>query len=130
MRNLLLFTIAFLFFTSCNENKLEKIKTEINHYHDSCMALTSKIPKYSVLMRSDSMITSIEQLAKNAGIADSLELAYNGMFDWMKNYDTEFETNNNKAKVEAYYSNQLAEIQEITRLTVKSLHDAKSSLKE
>jgi hypothetical protein len=130
MRSLILFSSILFFFSSCQDNKLEKVKSEINLYHDSCMALTSKIPKYSVLMRSDSMIISIEQLAKNVGIADSLELAYNGMFDWMKNYDIEFDVKNNKAKSEEYYNKQLAEIQVITRLTVQSLQEAKSSLKE
>ena len=120
-----LFTILI----SCQKNAEDKQKVmidEVMAIHDEVMPKMDEI--MSLKSSLDSAIKISPDSAKAKKLYSSLQLADDGMMDWMENYDSELVKNKSEQEIEKYLNDQKIKITEVKVLTNKSIEEAKGFL--
>ena len=120
-----LFTILI----SCQKNAEDKQKVmidEVMAIHDEVMPKMDEI--MSLKSSLDSAIKISPDSAKAKKLYSSLQLADDGMMDWMENYDSESVKNKSEQEIEKYLNDQKIKITEVKVLTNKSIEEAKGFL--
>jgi hypothetical protein len=132
----LLFIIFGLLFLSCQQQKEDEIqilKDEVIEIHDEVMPLMSDLT-----ISRKRILSKIEELSENTEEGDStllklkvlernLEDAFQGMFIWMRQFNTQFE-NMKDEEIKAYLNEQKEMVTKVNVTIKNTLEEANKYL--
>ncbi|MBC6426157.1 MAG: hypothetical protein GDA51_06750 [Ekhidna sp.] len=127
MKNITLIFILFVF--SCQSDKrseVAELKNVVIAIHDEVMPKIGELRRIrrDLMLQADSLKMSDSTGAAALLIAaDEIASANEGMMDWMRNYDPEFEGSDEEVK--AYFEDQKIAIQKVKKNMESSLADGK-----
>lgn len=130
MKNLL-FILTILLFVSCgtskkegNENviSIQDLKAEVMAVHDEVMPKMGDIRRLrkDLMLQADSLMEMDSVLATNLNaMADELDAANEGMMQWMRDYEPEFE--GTEEEIRAYLEEQKNAVQKVKEAMLGAL---------
>ncbi|MBC6401359.1 MAG: hypothetical protein GDA37_10195 [Ekhidna sp.] len=127
MKNITLIFILFVF--SCQSDKrseVAELKNVVIAIHDEVMPKIGELRRIrrDLMLQADSLKMSDSTGSAALLIAaDEIASANEGMMDWMRNYDPEFEGSDEEVK--AYFEDQKIAIQKVKKNMESSLADGK-----
>lgn len=130
-----LFAISFLVI-SCKGEKIEgnqQLKDEVIAIHDEVMPLMGQLrslrqeilDKSATLEQEDSVLNA-EKIAHLNGLAEQLDQAFEGMFVWMRQFDSNF--TGTEEELKSYLLDQKVKVQEVNEDIKTALSAAKEEL--
>ena len=130
-----LFAISFLTI-SCKGEKIEdnqQLKDEVIAIHDEVMPLMGQLrslrqeilDKSATLEQEDSVLNA-EKIAHLNGLAEQLDQAFEGMFVWMRQFDSNF--TGTEEELKSYLLDQKVKVQEVNEDIKTALSAAKEEL--
>jgi transposase-like protein len=128
----------FIFFQSCGNKQVEKNKVQreqIIAVHDEVMPKMGQLKsmekaalqKVEELQSSD--VPNLEKIESLKNLASQLNLAYEGMFVWMRQYNTE-DGEQTPEEVKAYLEEQLLLVSKVNEDIKVALDQAEQLLKD
>ncbi len=129
MKKTIIPILLFASLAACKKNAEEKQKVmidEVMAIHDEVMPKMDEI--MSLKSSLDSAIKISPDSAKAKTLYSKLQLADDGMMDWMENYDSESVKDKSEVEIEKYLNDQKIKITEVKVLTDKSIEEAKGFL--
>lgn len=131
MKNLLLLT-TLTFLVACGpseKEELNQLKDEVISIHDEVMPKMGELrrTRKDLLLQADSLVDiDSVRAALLTSIADQIGEANEGMMQWMRNYEPEFEGTNEEVK--QYLEDQRIAIKQVKEDMNKSLAKGKEVL--
>lgn len=128
--------IVFIGVFSCTagEDEVSKLKSEVIAVHDEVMPKMGELRSYQKSLstkaeelRSTASDTTSMQDLKQA--ANACEVAYEGMFVWMRQFDPKLEGLEEEESL-TYLQDQLVQVTQVNRDIKKALDDAERLLEE
>jgi hypothetical protein len=129
MKKILITISIFASLTACQKNAEDKQKAmidEVMAVHDEVMPKMDDI--MSLKSSLDSAIKVSPDSAKAKTLYTRLQLADDGMMDWMENYNSESVKGKSEEEISKYFADQKTKITEVKVLTDKSIEEAKGFL--
>ena len=129
MKKIIITISLFTLLIACKKNTEDKQKVmidEVMAIHDEVMPKMDEI--MSLKSSLDSAIKVSPDSAKAKKMYSSLQLADDGMMDWMENYDSESVKGKSQEEISKYFADQKTKITEVKVLTDKSIEEAKGFL--
>ncbi|MEQ9303167.1 MAG: hypothetical protein RJQ14_04565 [Marinoscillum sp.] len=128
------FLALVLFVASCSSPKKAEteekpdIKTEVLDIHDEVMPKMGELraTQKKLLVLADSSVADSIMASKYRALANDIKLANEGMMDWMRNYDPEYE--GTEEEVALYLQDQLKSVKKVRDDMNSSLQEGKNAL--
>ncbi|WP_420576009.1 hypothetical protein [Ekhidna sp.] len=133
MKNLTLLTVI-IFLAACGPSKkeeLQTLKSEVMAIHDEVMPKMGELrrTRKDLLLQADSLMESNpDRAAMLTTVADEIGNANEGMMQWMRAYEPEFEGTDEEIK--QYLEDQKVAIQKVKDEMIESLKKGNDVLSE
>jgi hypothetical protein len=133
MKTILILLMALTLFSCSNpqQEEIKRLKGKTIELHDVVMPRMGEVAELSSQLKElrEQMIndTTDSVSAVRASISkqvESLDMAYEGMMDWMANYEPGYENENPIDSAIVYYTGQEKEIEEVKTNIEVSIDDA------
>lgn len=125
--------MLFLFILACTsskKNEIKLLKDEVIAIHDEVMPKMGELrrARKSLMLQADTIMGSDSTRAMMLkGLADDLGNANEGMMQWMRNYEPEFDGTDEE--VMSYLGDQKKSIQQVKEDMLESLKKGEEAMK-